>query len=102
MTRKFEQFSTQYGTAGRENPFSEKDIQNLKEDVIDELERAGLELKREENDRRDVPLDFRYLDLLLKAAEDPEVGLGQFSQGVRVGPGCRASQHFTNRRESGG
>ena len=99
VTRKFEQFSTQYGTAellmnlalGRvqENPFSEKDIQNLKEDVIDELERAGLQLKREENDRRDVPIDFRYLDLLLKAAEDPEVGLGQFSQGVRVGPSAR-------------
>ena len=99
VTRKFEQFSTQYGTAelpmnlalGRvqENPFSEKDIPNLKEDVIDELERAGLELKREENDRRDVPIDFRYLDFLLKAAEDPEVGLGQFSQGVRVGPSVR-------------
>ena len=99
VTRKFEQFSTQYGTAEllmnlalsrvQENPFSEKDIQNLKEDVIDELEQAGLELKREENDRRDVPIDFRYLDLLLKAAEDAEVGLGQFSQGVRVGPSAR-------------
>ena len=73
----------------QENPFSEKDIQDLKRDVIDELERAGLELKREENDRRDVPIDFRYLDLLLKAAEDPEVGLGQFAQGVRVGPSAR-------------
>ena len=110
VTRKFEQFSTQYGTAellmnlalGRvqENPFSEKDIPNLKEDVIDELERAGLELKREENDRRDVPVDFRYLDLLLKAAEDPEVGLGESVSDLR--PGCRASQHLTNRRESGG
>ena len=37
----------------------------------------------------EVPIDFRYLDLLLKAAEDPEVGLGQFSQGVRVGPSVR-------------
>ena len=99
VTRKFEQFSAQYGTSellvnlalGRvqENPFSEKDIQDLKRDVIDELERAGLDLKREENDRRDVPIDFRYLDLLLKAAEDPEVGMEQFSQGVRVGPSVR-------------
>ena len=96
VTRKFEQFSAQFGTSellmnlalGRvqENPFCEKHIQDLKRDVIDELERAG---KREENDRRDVPIDFRYLDLLLKTAEDPEVGLGQFSQGVRVGPSVR-------------
>ena len=99
VPRKFEQFSAQYGTAellmnlalGRiqENPFSEKEIQDRKQDVIDELEPAGLELKREENDRRDVPIDFRYLDLLLKAAEDPEVGLEQFSQRVRVGPSAR-------------
>ena len=53
------------------------------------MERAGLELKRAENDRRDVPIDFRYLDLLLKAAEDPEVGLGEFSQEVRVVPSAR-------------
>ena len=87
MTRKFEQFSTQYGTAellmnlalGRvqENPNSEKDIQNLKEDVIDELERAGLELKREENDRRDVPIDFRYLDLPLKGGGRPRSRIGR-------------------------
>ena len=96
VTRKFEHFSAQYGMAellvnlalGRvqENTFSEKDIQDLKHDVINELERAGLELKREADDRRDVPIDFRYLDLLLSAAEDPEVGLGQFSQGVRDKP----------------
>ena len=99
VTRKFEQFSAQYGTVqllvnlalGRvqENPFSEKDIQDLKQDVNDKLERAGLELNRKENDRKDVPIDFGYLDLLLKAAEDPEVGLAQFSQGVRVGPSAR-------------
>ena len=99
VARKYEQFSAQYGTAelltnlalGRvkESPFSEKDIQDLKQDVINELERAVLELKREANDRRDVPIDFRYLDLLLRAAEDPEVGLGRFSQGVRVGPSVR-------------
>ena len=75
MTRKFEQFSAQFGTSEllmnlepsrvQENPFCEKHIQDLKRDVTDELERAGLELKREENDRRDGPIDFRYLDLLL-------------------------------------
>ena len=36
-----------------------------------------------------MPIDFRFLGLLLKAAEDPEIGLGDFAQGVRVGPGSR-------------
>ena len=66
--------------------------------------RAGLDLKREENDRRDVPIDFRYLDLLLKAAENPEVGMGQFSQRVRVGPSARMPRlpALSQTRESGG
>ena len=89
VTRKFRQFSAQHGTPeplmnlalGRvkENPSREKDIQ----------EQTGLELKREADDPRDVPIDFRYLDLLLRAAGDPEVGLGHFSQGARVGPSVR-------------
>ena len=29
------------------------------------------------------------MDLLLRASEDPEVGLGEFARGVRVGPGAR-------------
>ena len=37
--------------------------------------------------RRDIPIDCRYLDFLLRRAEDPEVGLG--AQSVRVGPGAR-------------
>ena len=34
-----------------------------------------------------VTINFRFLGLLLSAADDPEVGLGSFAQGVRVGPG---------------
>ena len=30
-----------------------------------------------------------FLDILLRAAEDPEVGLGEYAQGVKVGPGTR-------------
>ena len=30
-----------------------------------------------------------YFQLLLDVAEDPEVGLGDFASGVRVGPGAR-------------
>ena len=46
-------------------------------------------LNREEGDREDIPLDFRYLDLLLRASRDPVVALGSFARGVRVGPGAR-------------
>ena len=34
-------------------------------------------------------MDYRFLQLLLTAAEDPEVSLGEFARGVRVGPGAR-------------
>ena len=49
----------------------------------------GHELTRDEADRKDVPIDFRFFDSLLRCAEDPEVGLGKFALGVRVGPGVR-------------
>ena len=103
VTRKFEQFSAQFGTSellmnlalGRvqENPFCQKHIQDLKRDVIDELERGGLELKREENDRRDVPIDFRYLDFRLRRQKTQRSDWGS-SHKVSVSDlrsGCRAS-----------
>ena len=37
----------------------------------------------------DVPIDYCFLDVLLRAAHDPEVGLGEYAQGVKVGPGTR-------------
>ena len=40
-------------------------------------------------DRTDVPINFRFLQLLLQIAADPEIGLGDYSQGVKVGPGTR-------------
>ena len=36
-----------------------------------------------------MPIDYRFLDFLLRIAKDPEVSIGEFSQGVRVGPGTR-------------
>ena len=36
-----------------------------------------------------MPIDFRFLDVMLRAAEDPEVGRGGFAGGVRVGSGVR-------------
>ena len=72
-----------------ECPFSSDSVQSLKHAVIRSLAARGFSLNREERDREDIPLDFRYLDLLLRASRDPEVALGSFARGVRVGPGTR-------------
>ena len=72
-----------------ECPFSSDSVQSLKHTVIRSLAARGFSLNREEGDREDIPLDFRYLDLLLRASRDPEVALGSFARGVRVGPGAR-------------
>ena len=37
-------------------------------------------------DRLDVPIDFRFNDLLLRASHVPEVALGSFSTGEQAGP----------------
>ena len=39
------------------------------------LASMGMNLTRCCGDRNDVPIDFRFLDLLLRAADDPEVGV---------------------------
>ena len=49
----------------------------------------GMDLTRCSGDGNEVSTDFRFLDLLLRAADDPEVGLGSFARGVRVVPGVR-------------
>ena len=36
-----------------------------------------------------MPVDFRFLQLLLEGAQDQEVHLGTFARGVRVCPGAR-------------
>ena len=45
------------------------------------LSSRGLQLKRESGDRDEFPIDFRFLDLLLRAAEDPDTLLGAFAKG---------------------
>ena len=71
------------------SPFPPDEILQLKQAVIDVAGRAGLRILRKSGDRVDVPIDYRFLDMLLRAAEDPEVGLGDYAQGVKVGPGTR-------------
>ena len=62
------------------SPFSPESITELKNEVITRARSHGMELLRTESDRNDVPFDFRFMDLVL---------LGDYAQGVRVGPGIR-------------
>ena len=70
-------------------PFPSEEVAQLKRSVIEAAARHGYGLERRPGDRDDVPIDYRFLDLLLRIAKDPEVSIGEFSQGVRVGPGTR-------------
>ena len=64
-------------------------VRHLKEEVLSTLETHSHSVLSKPGDRVDLPIDFRFLQQLLLAAEDPEIGLGDFSRGVRVGPGVR-------------
>ena len=70
-------------------PFPEQAIRSLKNELIASLAAQGKVLKKVASDRTDLPIDFRFLELLLDASGDPEVGLGSFSQDVRIGVGAR-------------
>ena len=49
----------------------------------------SIRLKREVEDRTDLPTDCRFVDLLSRASEDPEVSQGSSAKVVRVGPGAK-------------
>ena len=72
-----------------ESPFGSEAISILKSRVIKRLSRWGSFMKSSPQDRTDLPIDYRFLELLLDASGDPEVGLGLFARGVRVGPGSQ-------------
>ena len=57
-------------------------VRQLKQQTIEALKGHVLALTR---CREDVPLDFRFLQLLSRTTEDPEMGHGTFAQVVRVG-----------------
>ena len=69
--------------------FLPADIAGLKNELIEVAAQFGFQLERKAGDWTDTPIDYRFLHVLLLMANDPEVGLGAFSQGVRVGPGTR-------------
>ena len=58
--------------------------QSLRSKVMDTLEARGVSLVRGPTDRGEVQVDYRFVQLLLTAAEDPEVSIGTFAGGVRV------------------
>ena len=47
------------------------EIQQLKQSVIDVAARAGFPILRKSGDRLDVPIDYRFWDVLLRSADDP-------------------------------
>ena len=71
------------------SPFRQDVVKQLRDDVKVILARESIEFERAEGDRMDVPIDYRLLGGMLKAAADPEVSIASFAQGVRVGPGSR-------------
>ena len=65
------------------------EVKNFKAEVVQCAATRGYDLRREAADRTNTPVDYRFLQLLLTVTGDPEVHLGNFSLGVRVGPGAR-------------
>ena len=70
------------------DPFEPRLVRQLKEEVSSALRKhSTVSLP---GPVTECPVDFRFLQLLLQAAEDPEVGLGDFSQGPgSASPGCQ-------------
>ena len=100
VVKLFENFANTCGTEGlltslalgkvAECPFPSDEVKNLKAEVVQCAEANGYELRREAADRINAPIDFRFLQLLLTVAGDPEVHLGDFlSRGS-----CRARGAF--------
>ena len=70
-------------------PFPAERVEGLKRRTVEVMEKHGLKLFRHPADRPETSIDFRYLSLLLEAADDPDKHLGEFAWGVRVVPGAR-------------
>ena len=64
-------------------------VDQLRNRVIRHLEETGIPQERNENDRTDTSIDFRFMNQMLRVARDPDRGVGHFALGVGVGPGAR-------------
>ena len=65
-------------------PFDVNSVSELKQQVVETLQRDGIHMSRTSKDRVDVPIDF--LSALLTAAQDPEMGLGDYACGRQSWP----------------
>ena len=85
-------------------PFPSESVRELKGEIIGLLSSRGLNLNRASGDRNELPIDFRFLALLLRASEDPDTQLRNFPQGVKVEPGTRMPRNpaLYKQRRSGG
>ena len=70
-------------------PFPADRVEGLKRRTVELMEQHGLKLVRHPSDRPESSIDYRYLSLLLEAADDPDRHIGDFARGVRVGPSAR-------------
>ena len=77
----------------KERPFPNEAVSELKNEIVKVLSSRGHQLRRENDDRNELPIDFRFLSLLLRVTQDPDTKLGTFVRGVKVGPGTRMPRH---------
>ena len=56
-------------------------VERLRQETVAVLQRNLVELVREEQDRSELPIDFRLLGPLLQAAGDPDVTLSSLAKG---------------------
>ena len=59
------------------DPFEPRLVRQLKEEVLSTLERHSHSVLSKPGDRDDLPIDFRFLQQLLQAAEDPRSWTGR-------------------------
>ena len=71
----------------KKTPFSDEAFAELEDEIIKLASSHGLELRTDQEDRDGVSIDFRFMQLVLDLAGDPEVALGSLSPEIRVGPG---------------
>ena len=101
--RHFLDFAKKHGSAGLllkltlgkvEAPtFEPEAVAKLKHRVVTGLSEQGYSMRSTTQDRTDLPIDQRFLELLLEASGC----LGQFARGVRVGPGVRPGDQDVGR-----
>ena len=73
----------------QDTPFHGEDIQALKNSIVEALASHGLHMQPQTTDRPEVSDRLPISSITLTAAQDPEVGIGQYASGVRIGPGVR-------------